>query len=375
MAEVARVFHYAGSSLVWCLSPLQNLAPRGGGAHRRGGGIAPLRLTSRLAPGPSGDDAAPPLKVDRLSLPLDYWNAVAAWAAMALPGSGVCRRAPSARRPGAGLALVPVSRARRCTSPTRGRGVGGGARHRRGDGDLSRNRWLAPARGRAPARPGGIGDCRDAVTAAIAARTAVRRRGRRSRGARGAALLGVGAVHLTHRLAPARCACRHGAPRPAVAAGAGPRRAGRRRRAARSRMPGTIPPPRAGRIQTAESDDPAERLTSLSGQRYDLDRRAGRLRGGARRGSGPGSFEFWWSRNTPLPRSSATPTRSTWNSSPSWGSPGSPLCSCSPAGCSCLRSMRPRRRDRPRAAWAAAVAMFAVFLFAAGVDWMWEPPP
>ncbi len=86
-AELARLLGYLGL-VTLALTGLNRHTFRAAAAGLTAvaAGIAGLALASRLFPGsfPAATEVARVFRVDRLDYPLDYWNAVGAWGAMAV---------------------------------------------------------------------------------------------------------------------------------------------------------------------------------------------------------------------------------------------------------------------------------------------------
>jgi hypothetical protein len=123
------------------------------------------------------------------------------------------------------------------------------------------------------------------------------------------------------------------------------------------------------------SADPAARLGSLSGQRYRLwSSSLDAFKAHPLGGTGPGTFEFWWSRTAPV-KSFERDAHSLFMET---------LAELGAAGLAVLLMVigalfwttLGRRRDRHSAAErgviAALVAAFTVYLFQSGIDWLWE---
>ena len=92
-------------------------------------------------------------------------------------------------------------------------------------------------------------------------------------------------------------------------------------------------------------------------------------------GIGPGTFEFWWSREANPARTTSCVTRTTstsrrWRSSASRGL----RCSLSALGAIFVVGLGKLRRSQAyeRALLAAALAAAAAFVTAAAIDWVWE---
>lgn len=86
LAEVARGFHYAGIILlVWSFVGRDNWRAAGAGLIAAAATVSAMSLASRVTPGLfPGNQIKVVLGTNRLNYPFNYWNAVAAWAAMTI---------------------------------------------------------------------------------------------------------------------------------------------------------------------------------------------------------------------------------------------------------------------------------------------------
>ena len=300
--ELARTLHHAGVLvLAVCLLRRETFAAAVGGVLAGMGAVCVLAVTSRLAPDWFPADAVREVytETNRLNYPLNYWNAIAAWAAvtvaLALPISAHARN-PFARA--GALAIVPVAVVVAYLTYSRGGALGIGfaavlalalGRHR-----LVTLLHLVPA---AAASALAIGAVRGEE--AIAQATGTEGAGRVATVlflgalvcAVAAALTSTGGVDERLRI-PARL----GRPAAAVAALA-------------VVVVGVVALPgpaseawdefRNEKQVTGTSDDPAARLTNLNGGRYEhyvtaLDA----FESEPLKGIGAGSFEFFWNRRS-----------------------------------------------------------------------------
>jgi hypothetical protein len=121
--------------------------------------------------------------------------------------------------------------------------------------------------------------------------------------------------------------------------------------------------------------DPAARLTSLGGNRADLwDSAWASFEEHPLGGTGAGTFEFWWSRDARDPEFVRDAHSLYLEALAELGLPGF-LLVVTLLGGSLVVAFRVRaglRDPDDVAAWVAMVAVFIVFLVTAGVDWMWE---
>jgi hypothetical protein len=127
--------------------------------------------------------------------------------------------------------------------------------------------------------------------------------------------------------------------------------------------------------QVVTAANPAARLTSLSGTRYQLWKSAlAAFDRSPLQGTGAGTFEFWWNRH-------ATETEFVQNAHSLWlenmaelGLPGLLLIATFALSMLAVGvgAVRRSRRSSSAAACVAATAAFIVFLAQASVDWMWQ---
>jgi O-antigen ligase len=121
--------------------------------------------------------------------------------------------------------------------------------------------------------------------------------------------------------------------------------------------------------------DPAQRLTSLSGNRYELWKAAMHAFGAhPLTGLGAGTFEFWWNRHATL-EEFVRNAHSLWlESMAELGLPGL-LSIVAVAATALALAFKVRRRALSSGSVAAATgatAALIVFLWQASVDWMWQ---
>jgi O-antigen ligase len=85
LAELVRVLQYSGVVLlVWFVVSPSTWRPVAAGLSAAAIAVCGLALASRLAPGHFPDEIADAFDTKRLSYPLGYWNAVSAWGAMSV---------------------------------------------------------------------------------------------------------------------------------------------------------------------------------------------------------------------------------------------------------------------------------------------------
>lgn len=124
----------------------------------------------------------------------------------------------------------------------------------------------------------------------------------------------------------------------------------------------------------SEAGDPAARLVTLEGSRDQIWGSAlGALAEHPAGGIGPGTFEFWWSRDTD--GQALRDAHSLYlETLAEQGLPGFAflMAFLFAIATAALVSRRLLRRDRDHGLSTGLVVAFFVFLFHAGVDWMWE---
>jgi tetratricopeptide (TPR) repeat protein len=125
------------------------------------------------------------------------------------------------------------------------------------------------------------------------------------------------------------------------------------------------------------SNDPAERLTSFGGARYDAWGSAiDAFRANETRGLGPGSFEFWWAENGERAEFFRDAHSLYLEMLAELGPLGFALL-LTLLGALLWAAMQARaqkRRSRELGSVAALSAAFVVLAFYAAVDWVWEVP-
>jgi hypothetical protein len=338
-------------------------------------GIAALAVATRLAPGPlpTADVAALFGSNRRLSYPLEYWNGVGAWGAMAATMAlaySANLRSPVLRA--LSLASVPVAVSCVYLTYSRGGAIGialGGLAVLA----LSRTRWTVLGHALVAAGASGVaiavirdepainlgtgGDGGGAVAAALVAGALVC-------GVAGAISAAVGVDRfrlpqsMARRTAPAVAA---------VAVAIGLVVGG-----------GTLADywdEFQHQRTVTTSDDPASRLATGGGTRSDVwDSALDAFSSESLGGIGPGTFEFHWSQKEGTGQFVRDAHSLYLEQLAELGVPGLLLLIGFVGGGVAL-VVRARFGVRRSAEIAAAVAMASaglVFVFAAGVDWMWE---
>ena len=376
LAEGCRIVGYFGL-LVLVISALDRRTWRAAAAGLTAGALlaAALATSSRLAPGLFPTDPVRELSNSRLNYPFNYWNAVGAWGAMAVTAAlawSVGAARPAARAafraaiPFAGLSIyLSYSRA----------AIAGLAVGLICVLALSRSRVLAAlhfvvagaatgvavlvTRGEPSIARGVDGSGAGTVVLVLVACTAVC----------------AAAAVLTWRVrADERWRVPPGPSRFATAAAVtclllasvvvGP---GLASRAWDSFRASGEPP--------ALSSDPAQRLGSLHGSRYSVWSAAlDTYQANSSRGTGAGTFEFSWNRAGKSPEFVRDVHSIYIEPLSETGWPGAlfMLSFLVAVAVVSLRALARTRRPSTHGAGVALVAVLAVFLVQAGVDWMWE---
>lgn len=378
--ELARIAHYGGIVLL-PLAALNRHTWRSAAAGLVAAGMAvcAVALTSRLAPELIPDPTAELFGVKRLSYPLGYWNATAAWGAMSL--AGVLAWSAHARQPllrAAALAMVPLAGLTVYLSYSRA-GVAGTAVGVLLVLALSRHRWTAAAhaavgaaaiaavilfvRGYPAIEEGSI--AREAgATAGAGPVLAVLVAAGIACAAIALVIKAVGMDRLRMPMEAARITAAVGA----VAAflliatvGQGPI--------------SNAWEEFQNQNTAAVGDDPTTRLTSLGGSRHAvwesaLDAHAA----DPLTGMGPGTFEFWWSRNGTTPEFIRDAHSLYLEQLAELGYLGFLILLIFLGGLIAVGIQVRIGVDRAIDAGAntAMLSMFGVYLVCAGVDWLWE---
>jgi hypothetical protein len=372
--EIARTLDYAGLVALLAIS-LDRDTWRSAAAGLGFGAltVCVLAVASRLLPGSfPADYVGSALHTDRLSYPLGYWNAVAAWGAMSTAvGLAWSAHEISRARRALTLALVPAACVTTYLTYSRA-GVVGTAVGVILAVALSRNRITAFLH-----------------TVIVALATAVVILAVRSApqiadatGTRGAA--GVAGAMLVAMVLCAAGAIGTKALR--TDGWSAPRAAARPLATVLILvviLPGAVFGPRlASRAWhsfthpvSTQSADPTARLLNLSGSRYLVWKSAlSAFDHKPITGTGAGTFAFWWNRHA-TDYEFLHDTHNIWlQNMAELGAPGLLLIVIvALAALATAVVVRRRARRRPSAgAGAAFLAAFVVFLVHATVDWMWE---
>lgn len=373
--ELARALDYLGIAAL-LISVLDRGTWRSAAAGLGFGAllVCVVAVGSRLAPSVfGGDHVAAALRIDRLSAPFGYWDAVAAWGAMCTAiGLAWSAHDSSRLRRGVALALVPVAALTTYLTYSRA-GIAGVALALIAVLALSRNRFTVLMHALVAAA--------GTALAILAVRGAPQiANGTGTRGAAtvlGALVFAAGLCVGAAVLSSARRVDRWRLPRRALrlltaavalavlvpAAAFGP---GLASRAWHSFT-------RAPTVQA--SADPTARLSSLAGTRYPLWKSS--LKAFAAHpvgGTGAGTLEFWWNEHA-TNGEFVRDAHNVWlENMAELGLPGLLLIVAVAAGALAvgLRVRGRARRSQSAGAAAAFLAAFVVYLLHASVDWMWE---
>jgi hypothetical protein len=374
-AELARVLGYGGVAVL-ALSGLNRHTFRAAAAGLSAAAlfVSGYALAGRLFPGAfPQSEVLEIFHLDRLSDPLDYWNAVATWGAMAVAvGLAWSAHADRVLTRGLALACVPVAALSVYFTYSRGGAIGIAVAILAVIA-LSRNRFtvvvhaLAAAAATAMAiavardhpdlvhSTGGSGGPATALVLAIGCLgcggfTAVTRSAQMDRLRLSRSAMRVLAPPVALLLLTLTVAFGHG-----IASRAWHEFAHQR--------------------TVGAAADPTERLTTTAGSRYEIwDSALDAFRGEPLHGTGPGTFEFQWSRDAKSTEFVRDAHSLYLEVLAELGLPGLILLAGFLGGLLAL-ALRARYllgREGDIAASIAMTALFVVFLVQAGFDWMWE---
>jgi hypothetical protein len=321
---------------------------------------------ARLFPNLLVDDVARAFHFDRLSYPLDYWNAVSCWGAMAIAiGLCVSAHGPRVLR-AAALAAIPVASLSIYLTFSRF-GVVATATALLAAFAVSRNRWTLALNGLAAA----------GMSAAAILIANQQSEIQNATGNAGAGL--VISILLLGGLACATVAVLSD-----QADGVRLSRRGTRRALGAAALVTVLSaaalhgPISRGWDQFTHSGNPSgstARFTSLGGDRYAYWRAAYHaFESDPGRGIGPGSFEFYWDRNGTTDQLIRNPHSLYLQKLSELGLAGFVAIVVALAGL-LWGAIEARRRwitETDLAAGGGLLAAFVVFVVYAGVDWMWE---
>jgi tetratricopeptide (TPR) repeat protein len=324
-------------------------------------------LGARLFPHLLVDDVARAFHFDRLSYPLDYWNAVSCWGAMAI-AIGLCASAHGPRvLRAAALATLPVASLSIYLTFSRF-GVVATATAFLAAFAVSRNRWTLTING---------------LVAAGMSAAAILIASQQSEIQNATGNDGAGAVIAILLLGGLACATV--AVLSEDADGVRLSRRGARRTLAAAALVAVLAavavqaPISRGWDQFTHTGNVARgstaRFTSLGGDRYAYWRAAYHaFESDPVRGIGPGSFEFYWSRNGTTDQLIRNPHSLYLQKLSELGLAGFVAIVVALAGL-LWGAIEARRRwitEADLAAGGGLLAAFVVFVVYAGVDWMWE---
>ena len=369
--ELARIIEYAGVVVLILLS-LNRYTWRGAAyGFVAGALLVPfLALGARFFPDLFTDQVARVLQTDRLSYPLDYWNGVACWGAMATAiGLSIGANAARVWIRCACLAAVPAAALTVYLTYSRF-GVAAMAIAVLAAVALSRHRWTATANSLVAATGSAI--------VVLAARS-------EDQIANGSGTAGRGTVILLLIAASITCG----------AAGWITKRAGldrtkMDRRSARFSLGAAavaavvaaiaLHQPLGDAWDEFKNDKPpaangSERLSSLGSTRYQVWTTAlDAFEADPMRGVGAGSFEFYWSMHGEGPEFIRDAHSLYFETLAELGVPGAIALLAALGGLlwAAIQARAQWLRRREIAVGGAVISAFVVFLAYAGVDWMWE---
>jgi O-Antigen ligase len=372
--ELARFLHYTGILLlIWSLVTRDNWRAAAAGLLAAGVAVSALAVASRLDPGAFPTNYITlRFQINRLSYPFNYWNAVGAWTvmsmAMALAWSAHVRNVALRA---ACLAAVPICGTAAYLTYSRAAVI---------DAvialilvvALSRNRWVAFVH----ALGAGAGSAL-AIAAVRSHHQIVEATGNKGAGAVFLALVGGVAIAVGVAVASSLL---HGDDRWRM-----PKRPAQIAVVASVLIVAIVVPAAAHNTissrwhefrheeNTSDTADPAARLSHLNGNRYFIWRSAWKaFKHEPIKGVGSGTFEFWWDQDGGA--EFIKDAHSIYiEELGEQGLPGGILTLVMLGGL-LVGGLRARRRvtGGDIGIQAGLIAAFGVFLFAAGVDWMWE---
>jgi len=372
-AELARVLHYLGIvALIWFVVGRRTWTAVAAGLAVAALGISTLAVLARLMPQTFPEAQVALFAPGRLSYPLEYWNAIAAWGSMAVAlGLGFSAHAESRIGRGLALAAVPVALLSVYLAESRG-GVIAVIAAVVFVVALSRNRWVAVAHSAAAVAGAGI------AVQAVKSNPAIEN-------ATGSA--GAGEVGLALGLAAGACAT--------VAILSSTMRLDRLRLprdTARGVLIGGIAVALVavaigghGPIgdawdefandKTVDRSEREQLQFNLGGTRKTaFDSAVAAFKSEPLTGIGPGAFEFWWTREGRNQEHLRDAHSLYLEQLAEVGVPGLLLLLGVLGGILWLGILARARAvtDRRAGAAAATTAAFGVFCVHAGIDWMWE---
>jgi hypothetical protein len=373
--ELSRLLGYAGFAvLAWAGLNRYTFRAAAAGLSAAAFAISLLAVASRLAPASFPvDEVAIVFDTDRLNYPFDYWNAVAAWGSISI-AIGLCWSAHARHTAIRALALgaVPVAGLAVYLTYSRG-GVLSAALAVVAAVALSRNRWTAAVHTVAAGAGTGIAILVVRANPAIADATG-----------------GAGGEAVAATLLLAALGCGGLA---ALTAATGFDRVRLDARQARIAVPvavvsvllvaGIVASPLVSDAWDGFAGDEVStsagtaRLTTAGGDRNDLwDSALDAFSSDSFKGIGAGTFELWWSRDGRVPSPVVDAHSLYFETMAELGAVGFVLLLALVGGLiyAALRGRASARRTSDLGASAAMTAGFVVFLFHAGLDWLWEYP-
>lgn len=374
-AELGRVLQYTGILLLAYLSLNRHTWRAAAAGLAAAALIVPVfSITARLAPDLITDETAQLFSTDRLSYPLGYWNGVAAWGAVAI-ATGLVWSAHARTTAVRALALVAVPVAALSVYLTYSRaGVIAVVIAVLAAVAFSRNRWTV----------GG-----NAAVAALCSTVVVLIAHSQSEIAEATGGGGAGLVLLSLIAAGAACAIAAAGTRAAGMDGIGLERTtailaltfgfvivvSAIAPIAHSQIGDAWEEFRNEPAVAVADEDPTSRLGTFGGTRYDAWSAAVEaFETDPARGIGPGTYEFFWARSGEDPQFFRDAHSLYLEQLAELGIPGLVLILLVLAAllAAALVARRSLERRAEIGAGGAAIAAFAVFLFFAGVDWLWE---
>jgi hypothetical protein len=371
-AELARVLQYGGVVTLAYLA-LNRYTWRGAalGFCAAAVTVAFFAVGARLFPSALHDDLVQSLGIDRLSYPLDYWNGVACWGAMAIAAAlALSANASRVELRAAALATIPVSALSVYLTYSRF-GAAAIAVAIVAVVAFSRNRWTAVANA--------IGGAAASAAVILVARG-------QDEIARATGNAGAGTVVLALLAVGAGCAVWA-----VVTSRANLDRVRMDRRSARLALAGAMAAVLLGAAalhgplgdawdEFKNDKAPAasagtERLTTLGGTRYEVWSTAvDAFKEDRWRGIGPGTFEYYWSQHGESQEFIRDAHSLYIEQLAELGLPGFLALLAALGGLlwAAIQARSRWRRRREIAAGSAMIAVFLVFLVYAGIDWMWE---
>ncbi|HEY1236868.1 MAG TPA: O-antigen ligase family protein [Solirubrobacterales bacterium] len=370
-AELARVLQYGGVVTLAYLA-LNRYTWRGAAlGFATAAMVVPFfAVGARLFPDLLTDDLVRATGIDRLSYPLDYWNAVSCWGAMAIAVAlALSANASRVELRAAALATAPVSALAVYLTYSRF-GVAAIAIAVIAAVAISRNRWTAVA---------------NAIGGALAAGAVILVARGQDEIAHATGNAGAGTVVLVVLAAGVGCAAwavvTSRAHLDRVRMDRGPSRVALGGALLAALLAAVALHGPLGKAWDQFKNDSApanagtERLTTLGGTRYEVWSTAvDAFQEDSWRGIGPGTFEYYWSRHG-KGREFLRDAHSLYiEQLAELGLPGFIALLIALGGLlfAAIQARSRWRRRREIGVGSAIIAAFVVFLVYAGVDWMWE---